>query len=72
MLKWGAAASRNINFTGEISEGWLEIAEASMKNTPMGQNDRLVAELMRFAPVPEVLIGEWIPEVSRRTCKSGS
>ncbi len=54
------AASMHVNFAGEISEGWLEMAEAAMKNTHLGQNDRLVAELMRFAPVPEVLIGEWM------------
>jgi hypothetical protein len=55
------AASLHVNLVGEISLYWQEIAEAAMKTATLGQNDRLVAELLSFAPVPDVFISEWIP-----------
>ena len=55
------AASMHVNLAGEAGEDWQEIAEAAMKTAPLGQNDRLVAELLRLAPVPEVLVSEWMP-----------
>ncbi|MBW4598170.1 MAG: hypothetical protein KME29_00780 [Calothrix sp. FI2-JRJ7] len=55
------AASMHVNFAGEAGEDWQEIAETAMKTAPLGQNDRLVAELLKFAPVPEVLVSEWMP-----------
>ena len=42
-------------------EDWQDIAEQKIKNAPLQQNDRLVAELLKIAPVPEYLISEWIP-----------
>ena len=50
-----------IESTGEISDNWREIAEDKIKNAPLQQNDRLVAELLKITPVPEYLISEWIP-----------
>lgn len=50
-----------IKLTGEIRDNWREIAEDKIKNAPLQQNDRLVAELLKIAPVPEYLISEWIP-----------
>lgn len=55
------AASMHVNLAGEAGEDWQDIAEAAMKTAPLGQNDRLVAELLKFAPVPEVLVSEWMP-----------
>lgn len=55
------AASMHVNLAGEAGEDWQEIAETAMKTAPLGQNDRLVAELLKFAPVPEVLVSEWMP-----------
>ena len=55
------AASMHVNLAGETGEDWQEIAEEAMKTAPLGQNDRLVAELLRLAPVPEVLVSEWMP-----------
>lgn len=55
------AASLHINLVGEISLYSQEIAEAAIKTATLGQNDRLVAELLSFAPVPDVFISEWIP-----------
>ncbi|BAY85622.1 leucine rich repeat variant [Calothrix parasitica NIES-267] len=50
-----------IESTGDIKGDWREIAEEKIKNVPLQQNDRLVAELLKIAPVPEYLISEWIP-----------
>lgn len=55
------AAKLHINLAGEIQDNWREVAEAAIKNAPLEQNDRLVAELLKIAPVPEYLISEWIP-----------
>ncbi|MCJ8282459.1 MAG: hypothetical protein MJK14_22180, partial [Rivularia sp. ALOHA_DT_140] len=55
------AAKLHINLAGEIEGDWGEIAEYKIKNAPLQQNDRLVAELLKIAPVPEYLISEWIP-----------
>ncbi|GJD22520.1 hypothetical protein RIVM261_074760 [Rivularia sp. IAM M-261] len=52
------AASMHVNLAGEAGEDWQEIAEEAMKTAPLGQNDCLVAELLRLAPVPEVLVSE--------------
>ncbi|MEL6458651.1 MAG: hypothetical protein AAFQ91_10440 [Cyanobacteria bacterium J06621_15] len=50
-----------IESTGSITGNWRDIAEEKIKNAPLQQNDRLVAELLKIAPVPEYLISEWIP-----------
>ncbi|RUS95565.1 hypothetical protein DSM106972_090410 [Dulcicalothrix desertica PCC 7102] len=55
------AASMHVNLAGEAGEDWQEIAEEAIKTAPLGQNDRLVAELLRLAPVPEVLVSQWMP-----------
>ena len=55
------AAKLHVNLAGEIGENWREVAEDKIKNAPLEQNDRLVAELLKIAPVPEYLISEWIP-----------
>ena len=55
------AAKLHVNLAGEIGENWREVAEIAIKNAPLEQNDRLVAELLKIAPVPEYLISEWIP-----------
>ena len=44
-----------------MNENWQEMAEAAMKNLPLEENDRLVAELLKFAPVPDVFVSEWMP-----------
>ncbi len=54
-------AKLHVNLVGEIGDNWREVAEAAIKNAPLEQNDRLVAELLKIAPVPEYLISEWIP-----------
>ena len=50
-----------IESTGEGIKNWREIVEERIKNAPLQQNDRLVAELLKIAPVPEYLISQWIP-----------
>lgn len=40
---------------------WQAAAEEAMKNALLEQNDRLVAELIGFMPIPEVFISEWMP-----------
>jgi len=55
------AAKLHVNLAGEIAGNWREIAEDKIKNAPLEQNDRLVAELLKIASVPEYLISEWIP-----------
>ncbi len=55
------AAKLHVNLAGDIGKNWREVAEVAIKNAPLQQNDRLVAELLKIAPVPEYLISEWIP-----------
>ncbi len=55
------AAKLHINFVGDIGKNCREVAEVAIKNAPLEQNDKLVAELLKIAPVPEYLISEWIP-----------
>ncbi|MEM6402585.1 MAG: hypothetical protein AAF757_20530 [Cyanobacteria bacterium P01_D01_bin.116] len=55
------AAKLHVNLAGEMVENWEVFAENAIKNAPLEQNDRLVAELLKIAPVPEYLISEWIP-----------
>ncbi|MGB3642096.1 MAG: hypothetical protein WBA39_31640 [Rivularia sp. (in: cyanobacteria)] len=55
------AAKLHVNLAGEVGENWREVAETAIKNAPLEQNDKLVAELLKIAPVPEYLISEWIP-----------
>jgi len=55
------AAQLHIHWAGEMTEGWQEAAEAAMQSTPLGQNDRLVVELMKFTPIPVFFASEWVP-----------
>ncbi len=55
------AAKLHVNLAGEVGENWRKVAEIAIKNAPLEQNDKLVAELLKIAPVPEYLISEWIP-----------
>ncbi|MEO1431018.1 MAG: hypothetical protein AAFV71_18530 [Cyanobacteria bacterium J06633_8] len=55
------ASKLHVNLVGEAGEKWREVAEEKIKNAPLEQNDRLVAELLKIAPVPEYLISEWMP-----------
>ena len=55
------SAKLHVNLAGEVGDNWREVAEAAIKNALLEQNDRLVAELLKIAPVPEYLISEWMP-----------
>ncbi|MEO1376618.1 MAG: hypothetical protein AAFW70_20450, partial [Cyanobacteria bacterium J06635_10] len=55
------AAKLHVNLAGEMVDNWQLVAENAIKNAPLAENDRLVAELLKIAPVPEYLISEWIP-----------
>ncbi|MDF5710103.1 MAG: hypothetical protein PUP90_21150 [Nostoc sp. S4] len=54
-------ASLHVNFAGEITDGWQQIANAILQQQQLGQNDRLAVELLKLGPVPPCLIGEWVP-----------
>lgn len=55
------AAKLHVDLVGEMVDNWQLVAENAIKNAPLAENDRLVAELLKIAPVPEYLISEWIP-----------
>lgn len=55
------AASLHVNWAGEIAGDWQEILDAAMQTAQLGQNDRLAVELLKFAPVPESFLSEWVP-----------
>ncbi|MDY6804460.1 MAG: HEAT repeat domain-containing protein [Cyanobacteriota bacterium] len=59
----------NTNHRGEITEECHLEAEKLLRNSNLGQNDvasatlreRLAVELLKFAPVPEWFLSEWVP-----------
>lgn len=55
------AASGHVNWAGEIAGDWQETLDAAMQIAQLGQNDRLAVELLKFAPVPECFLSEWVP-----------
>lgn len=55
------AASGHVNWAGEIAGDWQETLDAAMQTAQLGQNDRLAVELLKFAPVPESFLSEWVP-----------
>ncbi|MEG3895025.1 MULTISPECIES: hypothetical protein [unclassified Microcoleus] len=55
------AASGHVNWAGEIAGDWQEALDAAMQTAQLGQNDRLAVELLKFAPVPECFLSEWVP-----------
>ncbi len=55
------AASLHVNWAGEIAGDWQETLDAAMQTAQLGQNDRLAVELLKFAPVPECFLSEWVP-----------
>ncbi|MEG3895206.1 MULTISPECIES: hypothetical protein [unclassified Microcoleus] len=55
------AARLHVNWGGEITEDWQEVADAVLRNAQLEQNDRLAVELLKFAPVPDYFLSEWVP-----------
>ena len=55
-----AAASHHVNWTGEITENWQQIADAALQTLELRQNDRLAVELLKIAPVPDYFLSEWV------------
>ncbi|HLO49902.1 MAG TPA: hypothetical protein VK211_15905, partial [Kamptonema sp.] len=55
------AARLHVNWGGEIVENWEEVADAVLRNAQLEQNDRLAVELLKFAPVPDYFLSEWVP-----------
>lgn len=60
-LQVSEVAKLHVKLAGEITAGWQEAAETAIYNADLGQNDEIVAELLEFAPVPDFLVGEWMP-----------
>jgi len=55
------SAQNHVNWAGELTEDCHEVAEKLLRNSNLGQNDRLAVELLKFAPVPEWFLSEWVP-----------
>lgn len=55
------AARLHVSNAGEMTEGWLEALDAELRAAELGQNDRLAVELLKFAPVPDCFLSEWVP-----------
>ena len=55
------AAQNHVNWAGELTEDCHFEAEKLLRNSNLGQNDRLAVELLKFAPVPECFLSEWVP-----------
>ena len=55
------AAQNHVNWAGELTEDCHEVAEKLLRNSNLGQNDRLAVELLKFAPVPEWFFSKWVP-----------
>ncbi|MGB3514673.1 MAG: hypothetical protein WBA93_36775, partial [Microcoleaceae cyanobacterium] len=55
------AASHHINWAGEITENWQQIADTTLETKELGQNDHLAVELLKIAPVPDYFLSEWVP-----------
>ncbi|MDY6804464.1 MAG: hypothetical protein SXA11_11750 [Cyanobacteriota bacterium] len=55
------AAQNHVNWAGELTEDCHEAAEKLLRNSNLGQNDRLAVELLKFAPVPEWFLSKWVP-----------
>ena len=55
------SASLHVKIAGEMTTGVEDLIAQKLKNLDLGQNDRLVVELLKFAPVPDYFISEWIP-----------
>ena len=51
------AAQNHVNWAGELTEDCHKAAEKLLRNS----NDRLAVELLKFAPVPECFLSEWVP-----------
>ena len=54
-------ARLHVDWAGEIIENWEEVADAVLRNAQLEQNDRLAVELLKFAPVPDYFLSEWVP-----------
>lgn len=55
------AASHHVNWAGEITENWQQIADTTLQTKELGQNDRLAVELLKIAPVPDYFLSEFVP-----------
>ena len=55
------SASLHVKIAGEMTIGIEELVAEKLTNINLGQNDRLVVELLKIAPVPDYFISEWIP-----------
>ncbi|MDY6804462.1 MAG: hypothetical protein SXA11_11740 [Cyanobacteriota bacterium] len=68
-LEVARAAQNHVNWARELSEDCHLEAEKLLRNSNLGQNDvasatlreRLAVELLKFAPVPEWFLSEWVP-----------
>ncbi len=54
-------AQLHVNYAGEIEENWQDIVDQKLKSRYLGQNDKLAVELLKFAPVPDYFLSEWVP-----------
>ncbi|MBE9228909.1 hypothetical protein IQ264_26205 [Phormidium sp. LEGE 05292] len=54
-------ARLHINWAGELTQNWQEAVDTELRNMQLGQNDRLAVELLKFAPVPDYFLSEWVP-----------
>ncbi|MFB2834872.1 hypothetical protein [Floridanema evergladense] len=54
-------ARLHVNWAGELTENLPEAVDTELRNTQLGQNDRLAVELLKFAPVPDYFLSEWVP-----------
>ncbi|MDY7008649.1 MAG: hypothetical protein SWX82_33205 [Cyanobacteriota bacterium] len=55
------AASHHVNWAGEITENWQQIADTTLQTKELRQNDHLAVELLKIAPVADYFLSEWVP-----------
>jgi hypothetical protein len=55
------AARLHVNYGGELTENWQDAIDEQLKSRYLGQNDRLAVELLKFAPVPDYFLSEYVP-----------
>ncbi|NEP79477.1 MAG: hypothetical protein F6K39_15655 [Okeania sp. SIO3B3] len=55
------AASHHINWAGEITENWQQIADTTLQTKELRQNDHLAVELLKIAPVADYFLSEFVP-----------
>ena len=55
------AAQLHVNYAGELNADWQIVVDEKLKSRYLGQNDRVAVELLKFAPVPDYFLSEWVP-----------